>query len=54
MVILVECRHTSSQNLDALLYVGCSRACHHLIILADQTLPAAVQAQLPAPLDAAP
>jgi hypothetical protein len=49
VVILVECRSTANQNLDALLYVGCSRACHHLIILADQSLPEAARTHLPSP-----
>jgi hypothetical protein len=47
VVILAELQPTG-QDLETLVYVGCSRACHHLIILADERLPAEIAARLPA------
>ena len=38
VVILAEIEPGSAQELEALLYVGCSRACNHLIVLASADL----------------
>lgn len=47
VVILAEFRPAAEQDADTLLYVGCSRARHHLVILADECLPEEVKARLP-------
>ena len=47
VVILAEFRPAAEQDADTLLYVGCSRARHHLVILADEGLPGEVKARLP-------
>jgi len=52
VVILAELQPTS-QDLETLVYVGCSRACHHLIILADGRLPDEIADRLPAPEETA-
>lgn len=47
VIILAEFRPAKVQDADTLLYVGCSRACNHLVILADESLPEEVRARLP-------
>jgi hypothetical protein len=46
VVILAEIEPYADQDLDAILYVGCSRACHHLIVLASARLPEDVKRRL--------
>lgn len=46
VVILAELYPSSHQNLEALLYVGCSRARHHLCIFADEALPDEIRRRL--------
>jgi hypothetical protein len=46
VVILAELCPTHHQDLETLLYVGCSRARNHLIILAEENLPDEIQAGL--------
>ncbi len=46
VVILAEVYPSARQNLETLLYVGCSRARNHLIILADENLPSEIQSRL--------
>lgn len=47
VVVLAEFRPAAEQDANTLLYVGCSRARHHLVILADEGLPEEVKARLP-------
>lgn len=47
VVILAELHPSGHQDLEKLLYVGCSRARHHLIILAEETIPESIRARLP-------
>jgi len=47
VVILAEFRPAPEQDAETLLYVGCSRARHHLVILADASLPEGLVARLP-------
>jgi len=47
VVILAELYPTSHQDLETLLYVGCSRARNYLVILAEAALPEDVRARLP-------
>lgn len=47
VVILAEIYPSSHQDLEALLYVGCSRARNHLIILAEAALPEEIRSRLP-------
>jgi hypothetical protein len=42
VVILVELAASSIHDLETILYVGCSRARNHLIIMAESTLPESV------------
>lgn len=49
VIILAELYPTTHQDLEALLYVGCSRACHHLVIIADMMLPQDIFSRLPPP-----
>jgi hypothetical protein len=46
VVILAEFRPAQMQDADTLLYVGCSRARNHLVILAHEGLPEEVKARL--------
>lgn len=48
VVILVEVYPSSNQDLETLLYVGCSRARNHLIVLAEDGLPEDIRVRLPA------
>lgn len=48
VVILAEVYPSSRQDMDAVLYVGCSRARNHLVIMADEALPSEVRNRLPA------
>ncbi|MHB0858407.1 MAG: NERD domain-containing protein [Anaerolineae bacterium] len=47
IVIVVEIRPSTKQDLDTLLYVACSRACNHLILLLEDSLTPEVRARLP-------
>ncbi|RMF28380.1 MAG: hypothetical protein D6759_15920, partial [Chloroflexi bacterium] len=47
VVILAELYPSSHQDLETLLYVGCSRARNHLIILAEADLPEGIRQRLP-------
>lgn len=47
VVILAELYPSGHQDLETLLYVGCSRARNHLIILAESALPAEIRSRLP-------
>ncbi len=38
IVILTEIEPSVARDLDSILYVGCSRACHHLIVLTSTNL----------------
>jgi len=38
VIILAEIEPNATQDLETVLYVGCSRACHHLIVLASAYL----------------
>ncbi len=49
VVILAEFRPAQVQDADALLYVGCSRARNHLVILTDDSLPEEIKGRLPEP-----
>ncbi len=46
VVILIEVRPSAHQELDTLLYVACSRAQNHLVVLADDGLPEDIRAHL--------
>jgi hypothetical protein len=46
IVILTEIEPRAAQDLETVLYVGCSRACHHLIVLASADLPEDVKQKL--------
>jgi hypothetical protein len=46
VVILAEIEPYVARDLEAVLYVGCSRACHHLIILAATDLPQSLRQRL--------
>ncbi|MBK8046562.1 MAG: ATP-binding domain-containing protein [Anaerolineales bacterium] len=48
VVVLAEVSPTSHQDLDTIMYIGCSRARNHLVIVADAALPPELQARLPA------
>jgi superfamily I DNA/RNA helicase len=48
VVLLVEIYPSSNQDLETLLYVGCSRARNHLIVVAEEELPADIRERLPA------
>jgi hypothetical protein len=48
VVILAEVYPSQKQDLEALLYVGASRACHHLVIIAHRDLPPEILSRLPA------
>lgn len=48
VVILAELYPSGHQDMERLLYVGCSRARHHLFILAEATLPDEIRSRLPA------
>ena len=49
VVILVELYPSRNQDIEALLYVGCSRARNHLIVFAEDGLPANIRSRLPLP-----
>ena len=46
VVILAEIEPYGGQDLESILYVGCSRACNHLIVLASARLPEDVKRRL--------
>lgn len=46
MVILAEVYPTENQDMNAVLYVGCSRARNHLMVLASSDIAEALQAKL--------
>jgi hypothetical protein len=46
VVILAEIEPYGIQELETVLYVGCSRACHHLIVLASTHLEEDVEHKL--------
>jgi hypothetical protein len=46
VVILAELYPSSHQNLDAVLYVGCSRARNHLVIFGEAALPEDIRSRL--------
>jgi hypothetical protein len=46
IVILAEIEPNAAQDLEAVLYVGCSRACNHLVVLASARLPEDVKRRL--------
>lgn len=50
IVILAELYPSKHQDLEKLLYVGCSRARSHLIILAEAALPESIRSRFPAKL----
>lgn len=47
VVIIAELYPSRNQDMEALLYVGCSRARNHLIILAEDGVPALIRSRLP-------
>jgi hypothetical protein len=49
VVILAELDRWASQDLDAILYVGCSRACNHLMLLVAEDLPGGIVSKLGLP-----
>jgi hypothetical protein len=51
VVILAELYPSRNQDIEALLYVGCSRARNHLIIFAEEALPADIRGRLPGTKD---
>ncbi len=51
VVILAELYPTRNQDIESLLYVGCSRARNHLIIFAEDGLPADIRSRLPGKKD---
>lgn len=46
VVILAEIESGAARDLEPLLYVGSSRACHHLVVLASADLPSDLQHRL--------
>jgi hypothetical protein len=46
IVILAEIEPYGAQDLETVLYVGCSRACNHLVVLASADLPEDVKRRL--------
>ena len=46
VVILTEIDPYAANDLEPILYVGCSRACHHLVVLAAAGLSAEIQQKL--------
>ena len=46
VVILAEIEPSAIQDLETILYVGCSRACNYLVVLASAGLPEDVQRRL--------
>jgi hypothetical protein len=46
IVILAEIEPDVTHDWDPVLYVGCSRACHHLVVLASADLPSSVRERL--------
>ena len=46
VVILTEIESDAARDMEAILYVGCSRACNHLIILVSESLNPALKARL--------
>ena len=46
VVILAEIEPYGAQDLEAVLYVGCSWACNHLVVLASARLPEDVKQRL--------
>ena len=48
VVILAEIDASQKRNLESVLYVGCSRACNHLVLLLSNDLPQEILARLPA------
>ena len=48
VIILAEIEPYAAQDLESLLYVGCSRACNHLIILVSTDLPMTLRQKLSA------
>ena len=48
VVILAEIDDYAAQDLETVLYVGCSRACNHLVVLASDNLAADVKDRLSA------
>jgi len=46
VVILAEIEPYGAQDLEPILYVGCSRACNHLVVLASARLPEDVKQRL--------
>lgn len=51
VIILAELYPSRNQDMEALLYVGCSRARNYLIILADEALSADIRDRLPGKKD---
>ena len=49
VVILAEVYPSENQDMEAVLYVGCSRARNHLLVVADATLPDVIQSRLKDP-----
>ena len=49
VIVLAEIYPSSQQDMEAVLYVGCSRARHHLIVLAGSGLPEDIRARLKDP-----
>lgn len=47
VIILVEVYPSSHMDLEKILYVGCSRARNHLVVLAEAALPADIRSRLP-------
>ena len=47
IVILAEIDGEQAWNLRSILYVGCSRACSHLVLLVGEDLPEKISAMLP-------
>jgi ATP-dependent exoDNAse (exonuclease V) beta subunit len=46
VVILAEIDGKGAWNLDSILYVGCSRACSHLVLLVAEDLPEEIGGKL--------
>jgi len=46
VIILAEIDAYAAQDLETVLYVGCSRACHHLVVLASADLPEDIKQKL--------
>jgi hypothetical protein len=49
VVILAELDRGASQYLDTILYIGCSRACNHLVLLVAEDLPGGITSRLGLP-----